>query len=118
MTSWTDYEPYLRGDMLPLDKMISVTIERVTVEKCHPKAGGAAVDTPILYFKGKKRGLPLSTVNIRKLRTMFGDEMEACIGKKIFIRAEQKSVAGRTLTPIYLHPVPTNTPTGDGEVVT
>lgn len=116
MTSWTDYEPYLKGDMLPLDKMITVTIARVTIEKCHPKAGSAAVDTPVLYFVGKKKGLPLSKTNIRVLRGLFGDEMEACVGQKIAIRAEQRSVAGRTLTPIYLHPAPATAPTGDGEV--
>ena len=116
MPSWSDFESYLRGDMLPLDKSIPVTIERVTIEKCHPKAGSPAVDTPILYFKGKKRGLPLSKINIHTLRTLFGDDMEACVGQKIIIRSERRTVAQRSLTPVYVYPVPATAPTGDGEV--
>ncbi len=107
MPNWSDYEPYLRGDMLPLDKSITVTIDRVTIEKTHPKAGGAAVDTPVVYFKGKKKGLPLSLINTRTLRNLFGDDMNDCVGQKIIIRAEQKKVAGQVRTPIYIYPAPT-----------
>lgn len=106
MPNWSDFEPYLRGDMLPLDKLIRVTIERAAIEKTHPKANGPAVDTPVLYFKGKKKGMPLSKINIRVLRMLFGDDFDKCVGQTIYIRAERRDVAQRTLTPIYIYPVP------------
>lgn len=114
MPNWSDFEPYLRGDMLPLDRDIAVTIERITIEKTHPKAGGQAVDTPVIYFKGKKKGLPLSLTNIRVLRSLFGDDQTACYGQKVIIRAEQKQVAGKIRTPVYIYPAKANA--GEGEL--
>ena len=114
MANWSDFEPYLRGDMLPLSKSITVTIERVQIEQTHPKANGPAVPTPVLYFKGKTKGMPLSTTNIRTLRALFGDNADNAIGKAIRIRAEKKQVAGRSTTPIYISAA--DEKAGDGEV--
>lgn len=113
MPNWSDFEKYLRGDMLPLNKSITVTIERVTIEKTHPQPNGPAVSTPILYFKGKRLGMPLKTKDTRALRTMFGDDTEACVGKQIVIRAEKKKVGGEERTPIYIYPASKHTAAGE-----
>jgi hypothetical protein len=112
MPNWSDFEPYLRGDMLPPNKKITVTIERVAIEETHPK-GGAPVKTPVLYFKGKTKGLPLSTINTRTMRLLFGDDMNKAVGQKIIIRCEPKRIAGVERTPIYVYPAEGK---GEGEV--
>lgn len=112
MPNWSDYEPYLRGDMLPLNKKIAVTIERVAIETTHPK--GLPVETPVLYFKGKKKGLPLSTTNARAMRLLFGDDMNKAVGQKIVIRREPKRVAGNERNPIYIYAA--DEKAGEGEV--
>jgi len=114
MPNWSDFEPYLRGDMLPLERAITVTIDRVQIEQTHPKANGPAVPTPVMYFKGKTKGLPLSTINIRTLRALFGDNIDNAAGKPICIRAEKKQVAGRSTTPIYISAAEAKA--GEGEV--
>lgn len=115
MPNWSDFEPYLRGDMLPLNKLIRVTIERVAIEKTHPQPNGPAVDTPILYFKGKKKGLPLKLRDTRKLRELFGDDFQACVGQQILIRAEKKRVGAEDRTPVYIYPAPAKDAAGSEE---
>ena len=100
---WSDFERYLKGEHLK-GRKVTATIVELTIEETH--ANGRAEDKPVLYFKESKRGLILSPTNQRTLRAMFGDEVTACIGKRVQLEAVPVRVAGRDTLPVRINPAP------------
>ena len=98
---WSDFERYLKGEHLK-GRKVTATIVELTIEETH--ANGRAEDKPVLYFKESKRGLILSPTNQRTLRAMFGDEVTACIGKRVQLEAVPVRVAGRDTLPVRINP--------------
>lgn len=100
---WSDFERYLKGEHLQGKKPV-VTIVEVVIEPTH--ANAKPEDKPVLYFQGSKKGLILSPTNMRTLRALFGDEMSACVGKRVQLEAVPMRVAGRDTMPVRINPAP------------
>ena len=81
---WSDFDKYVRGEHLQ-GKTVTVTIERVTVEKFY--VGGGKIAKPCLWFKGTSKGLPLNDGNRRALARLFGDDVGAVIGQAVTLAA-------------------------------
>ncbi|MBM4094946.1 MAG: hypothetical protein FJ276_36885 [Planctomycetes bacterium] len=108
---WSDFEKYLKGEHLQGRKP-TVTIEKITLEECYA-ASGRPEQKPVAYFQGSKKGLILSPTNMRALHALFGDNVAACIGKRVQLEAVPMRVAGRDTLPVRINPAPpapTSTP--------
>jgi len=57
---------------------------------------------PVAYFEGKSKGLILSATNQRTLARLFGDDMNACVGKTVTLEAVEVTVAGVKRYPIRI----------------
>lgn len=97
---WSDFDHFVRGEHLA-GKPASVTIARLATEETHPQPGKTVV-SPVLYFKESKKGLILSPTNIRKLAALFGDNIDAAVGKKVVLVATPLKVAGRMTLPVRI----------------
>jgi hypothetical protein len=98
---WSDFEKYLKGEHLK-GRKVTATIAELAIEETH--ANGRAEEKPVLYFKESKRGLILSPTNQRTLRALFGDDVAACIGKRVQLEAVPLRVAGRDTLPVRIGP--------------
>jgi hypothetical protein len=108
MTNWSDFEHFLKGEHLKGKKPI-VTIAEIAIEETHSQAGRAEMK-PVMYFRESKKGLIVSPTNQRTIRAMFGDDMAACIGKRVQLEAVPMRVAGRDTLPVRINPAPQQTP--------
>lgn len=107
MANWSDFEKYLKGEHLK-GRKVTATIAEITIEETH--AGGKMEEKPVAYFRESKKGLILSPTNQRTLRALFGDDVTACIGKKVQLEAIAMRVAGRDTLPVRIGPAPQNAP--------
>ena len=101
---WSDFEHYLKGEHLNGRKVIA-TIAEIVIEETHAQAGRTE-EKPVCYFRESKKGLILSPTNMRALRAMFGDDVAACIGKRVQLEAIPLRVAGRDTLPVRINPAP------------
>jgi len=99
---WSDFDRYLKGDHLQ-GKTFTLTIARVEVEETHPRPTMTQL-SPVLYFRETSKGLICSPTNQDKLTKIFGDDIAACIGQRVTLKAEPRRVAGRDTLPIYIYP--------------
>ena len=99
---WSDFEHYLKGEHLNGRKVIA-TIAEIVIEETHAQAGRTE-EKPVAYFRESKKGLILSPTNMRALRAMFGDDVNACIGKRVQLEAVPLRVAGRDTLPVRINP--------------
>jgi hypothetical protein len=86
-----DKGQYLNAAALAqLDPPVRVTIESVTEEEVRDPKSGQLVTKLVVRFKelDEKQGLILNKTNNRKLRTKFGDDVEAAIGKPVILAIE------------------------------
>jgi hypothetical protein len=113
---WSAFEKYLTACELG-GRRARLTIDRIEIEETHPRQGVTEA-CPVLYFRETKRGLVLSRTNRRALAKAFGDEAEACIGKKIIVAAVAVQVANKQTTPIRITaPAPTKVDKTTGEII-
>lgn len=74
---------------------------KVEILKIDPKAtmhrpGSAETDTaPVLYFKGKEKGMVLNKTNKNTIADLHGRDPRKWIGKQIEIRAEMVKYKGK-----------------------
>jgi hypothetical protein len=97
---WSDFETRLRGEHLG-NKRFVLTIKDASIEDTHPRPGQTK-QAPVLYFAETKKSLALSLPNMRTLAGLFGDDIEACVGKRISLEAVPMKVAGRDTLPIRI----------------
>ena len=99
--NWSDLDPHLKAVHLPAGQTVSVLIERIDFQTVHPRPGQEEIK-PVMYFKGKQKGLILTNTNQDFLRTTFGDEITACYGQRVTLHPVHKTVAGRDIDTILL----------------
>jgi len=97
---WSDFDKYLKGKHLK-GKSFVLTIVRFETEETHPRPDAATL-SPVLYFRETSKGLIISPTNRDTLTELFGDDMSACIGKKVTLKAEKMKVAGKERLPIHI----------------
>lgn len=100
---------YLRADDLK-GRAIKAEIESVTLEEM----ADDKEEKPVIYFKGKDRGLVLNRTNNAMLVSRFGDESDQWKGHTVQLTTEPVNFQGRMVDGIRVK-VPTATPVQDFE---
>lgn len=98
------YSLWLKAADIPADKVITVTIERVTVETLHPRPTEETKKL-VLAFKGKNRRLILNSTNANKLATIGGEDYTAWPGLVIGLKRVKYTAQQDT---IVIVPAPVN----------
>jgi hypothetical protein len=101
MNKWSDFEKYLKATHLGGKRAI-VKIARVAIEELHPRPGKVE-RAPVIYFEGKSKGLILSATNQRMLAKLFGDDIDACVGKSVTLETVEVTVGGIKRYPIRIN---------------
>lgn len=100
---WSEFEAYLSGEYFPPDKEFTFTIARVAICELWSKKEQRKVQSPVLFFKETRPGLPItSSENRRMLNRLFGNNASACIGKRVRVKMIPRKVAGEQKHPLYI----------------
>jgi hypothetical protein len=106
---WSDFERYLKPEHLAGHRA-TVKIASIQLEETHPRPGKVE-RAPVVYFEGKSKGLILSPTNQRALARLFGDDVEACIGKQVTLECATVRVGNAEKHPIRIRaPIAAVTP--------
>ena len=81
-----------------------VEIERVKAGEL-TGSGGRKSKKPIIYFKGKEKGLALCKTNGKTIAAMYGNDTTAWVGKRITIYPTTTSFGSETVDCIRVRPV-------------
>jgi len=106
---WSDFDRAIKAEHLK-GQAFTLTIARVEIEVTHPRPGVEAT-SPVLYFRETSKGLIVSPTNADALTALFGDDVTACIGQRVTLKAISLKVAGRDTQPIRIYAT-------TGEIVT
>lgn len=101
---------YLKAVDLPKNKEVQVVIDHVKMEDV---SGDGTEERPVVYFKGKNKGLGLNKTNAGVLQAGLGDETEDWEGREILLYVTQTPFQGNMVDCIRLRCVPE--PAGEGE---
>jgi hypothetical protein len=83
---------------------VTVTIERVKAGTL-TGIGGKKNKKPVVYFRGKEKGLGLNITNARTIAAMYGGfEIEKWIGRKITLYPTTTDFGGKTCECIRIRP--------------
>ena len=101
MTKWSEQYPskYLKADDLPAGRELRVTIDYVERQAM---PDDPALEKPVLFFRGKTKGLILNVTNGNELAAVLGDDMDAWQGKPVVIYRTTALFAGRRVGAIRL----------------
>lgn len=97
------YNIWLKAENLPPDKVVGVTIERVTVEEVTPRPGQTERRL-ILSFKGKARRLIVNSGNANRLANMHGEDYTAYVGLVVGLK---RVPFKKDVDTIHILPAPT-----------
>lgn len=98
-------EPDLDG------KAVTVTMSHVVMEKVR----GDGTEQPVLYFRGKQKGLVLNKTNATVIANAHGDEMDDWGGQTIILFPTTTELRGKTVPCIRVKLTSVvGTPDGDG----
>jgi len=86
-----------------LGKDVIVEIDRV-VQGNLTAQGGRTQKKPVVYFKGKERGLALNKTNARTIISMYGTATEDWVGKLICLFPTQTQFGSETKPCIRVRP--------------
>ena len=114
---WSDLDAYLKPAHLG-GKQFTLTLTRITFDEMHPRPGVTEIK-PVARFKETDKGLILTSTNQDFLREVFGDEIGACFGQRVTVKAETVRVGGRDVETIRLGEVgtaPKAEPTNNAEL--
>ena len=95
---------YLRAWDLPPGHDIVLTIERVKGEEIQGKEKDK-YRRPVVFFKGKKKGLVLNKGMGKAISGMYGRFMKSWVGKQIAIFTTQERAFGEVHDVIRVRPV-------------
>jgi hypothetical protein len=86
-------------------RRVVVTIDRVVMESVGQ--GKDAEDKPVMYFRGKDRGLVVNTTNWQRLAAWLGgDESDFWIGRQCILGTEPTTMAGKPTIGLRVVGVP------------
>lgn len=90
---------YLRADDLQGHEP-TVVIDRIVTEEI----GADEQQKPVIYFRGKERGLVLNKTNATNISLAFGDETDQWIGKSVVLFVAWVDYQGRSVQAIRVRP--------------
>lgn len=85
------------------EKDVIVQIERVEAAKVKG-ATGEEKRAPIVYFRGKKKGLVLNVTNAKTVAKLYGKHVEKWAGKAIALYATRTLAFGEEVDCIRIRP--------------
>ena len=88
---------WLKASDLPDGKFISVTIERVELEKVGMDSED---DKPVMYFVGKSKGLVLNKTKANAISAAYGEETEDWSGRPLQLYATEVAFQGKMVASI------------------
>lgn len=91
-----------------------VVIERVEAKKIKG-ASGDEKRQPVVYFKGKKKGLVCNVTNAKTIAKLYGKHVEKWAGKPVALYATRTLAFGEEVDCIRVRPEAPEMP-GPGEV--
>jgi hypothetical protein len=96
---------YIGAWDLPKGVDVPVVIERVKAGEL-TAPGGRKTRKPLVFFKGKEKGLALNKTNSKLIAGMYGNDTAKWVGKPIAIYATQTQFGGDTVECIRVRPTP------------
>ncbi len=81
------------------DQNVRVIMERVEMEDI-----GDDGDKPVLYFRGKSKGMVMNKTNSNNIAIVYGDETDDWIGKEIILYPTMVDYQGRSVPAIRVRP--------------
>ena len=66
--------------------------------------GGAKKRAPVLFFKGKEKGLALNSTNSKTIAALYGNYVERWIGQSVTLYPTTTKMAGETVECIRIKP--------------
>ena len=91
---------YWRADDLPEGGKVTLTIDSVGIEEMELSGD----DKPVLFFQGEKP-MVLNRTNCTTLEEAFGDDTDAWEGKRVEMRREKTTFAGKRVPCLRLYPI-------------
>ena len=88
---------YIKADDLQ-GRDVNVTISNVEMEKLGDD------NKPILYFKGKEKGMVCNRTNFDRIAFMYGDETDDWGGKQVTLTTEFVQFQGKTMKALRIKP--------------
>lgn len=70
---------YLKAQDIPQGQFAAVTIDRVQMED----VSGDGEDKPVIYFRGKNKGMVLNRTNWSSIADVYGDESDNWSGQQV-----------------------------------
>lgn len=103
---------YIGAWDLPANKDVIVVIDRVEASVLTSSRG--TNKKPVVFFRGKEKGLVLNKTNGNAIAGMYGTRTSKWKGQPIAIYATTTSVGGETVDCVRVRPrIPTNAPKKD-----
>ena len=103
-THWramTDREFLFAYDLQGRD--VTVTISRVVAGQLTDQNGRKS-KKPVVFFEGKDKGLALNSTNAKTIAALYGNYVEAWVGKSITIYPTTTKMAGEVVECIRVRP--------------
>ena len=82
---------------------VTVAIRKATAGKV-TGTGGKSSKKPVIYFEGHDKGLALCVTNGKTIAAMYGNDMDAWIGKRITLFPTTTEFGGKTVECIRIRP--------------
>lgn len=98
------YDLWLKAIHLPMDKPVSVTIEKAEVKTLHPRPTEER-RALVLSFIGKNRRLILNSTNASKMADIGGEDYSGWTGLVVQLKRQQYTKDKET---ILISPAPVN----------
>lgn len=86
---------YLKAQDIPAAQMIPVIIDRIEIDNVGTEE--KPEHKPVMFFKGKQKGLVLNKTNAEAISVVYGDETDSWIGRSISLFAATTSFQGKTM---------------------
>jgi hypothetical protein len=97
----TDREFLFAYDLQGRD--VTVTISRVVAGQLTDQNGRKS-KKPVVFFEGKDKGLALNSTNAKTIAALYGNYVEAWVGKSITIYPTTTKMAGEVVECIRVRP--------------
>jgi hypothetical protein len=81
---------------------VTVTITRVEAKKLRNQKGENL--KPVVWFDGKEKGFVCNKTNAKTIATLYGNDTEKWLGKRVTLYVTTTSIGGETMDCIRVRP--------------
>ena len=87
-----------------LDDDITVVIAKVVAGEVGGHQGSDKQKRPIMYFEGAKKGMVCNKTNAKSIASLYGNDTDAWIGKKITLYVGECEAFGEVMSCLRVRP--------------